>query len=256
MAPTSPFDFTGKTALVTGASRGIGAGIAEAFARHGATVLVNYLPDPAGAMRAEAEAVAARCGGGAEAIAGDVSKTADVSAMLDAIKAKHGGLDILVANAGILRDRSLAKMSDDEFESVLDVNLGGVFRCLRGAAQGALREGGRVVALASVAGQVGFFGQANYAPSKAAVIALVKVAARELARKKITVNAIAPGFIRTAMTETMPPEVIEKTAEQVPLGEWGEVADIVHAALFLCSSGARYITGHVLNVNGGFHMGT
>ncbi len=247
------FDLSGKIALVTGASRGIGAGIATALAQYGAHVIVNYFPDPEGRMRTEAEQVAAACSS-AEVLAGDVSKTTDVAEMFATIQARHGGLDVLVANAGILRDRSLAKMSDDEFESVLDVNLGGVFRCLR-AATGAMREQGRIVALASVAGQMGFFGQANYAPSKAAVIALVKVAARELARKKITVNAIAPGFIKTTMTESMPAEVIAKTAAQVPLGEWGEVADIVHAALFLCSGGARYITGQVLNVNGGFYMG-
>lgn len=250
----SPFDLSGKIALVTGASRGIGAGIAQALAENGAHVLVNYFDDPAGANRAEAEAVVRACRS-AELCAGDVSKTADVTAMFAQIQQKHGGLDVLVANAGILRDRTLAKMSDEEFESVIDVNLGGVFRCFRAATTG-VREGGRIVALASVAGQMGFFGQANYAPSKGGVISLVKVAARELARRKVTVNAIAPGFITTAMTATMPPEVIAKTAAQVPLGAWGEIADIVHATLFLCSPGARYITGHVLNVNGGFYMGS
>ncbi len=248
-----PFSLSGKIALVTGASRGIGAGIATALAGQGAHVILNYFADPDGRNRAEAEVVAGQCRS-AELLAGDVSKTADVTAMFDTIKATHGGLDVLIANAGILADRTLAKMSDAEFESVIDVNLGGVFRCLR-AASSVVRGDGRIVALSSVAGQMGFFGQANYAPSKAGVIALVKVAARELARKKITVNAIAPGFITTAMTATMPPEVIKKTADQVPLGCWGEVADIVHATLFLCSNGARYITGHVLNVNGGFYMG-
>jgi 3-oxoacyl-[acyl-carrier protein] reductase len=187
-------------------------------------------------------------------IEADVSKSDEVNRMFTAIGNKHGGLDILVANAGILRDRTMTKMTDDEFQSVIDVNLRGVFHCIR-AASPMLREHGRVVAMASVAGQMGFFGQANYAPSKAAVIALVKVAARELARKKITANAIAPGFIETAMTEGMPDEVTRKTLEQIPLGTKGQVEDIVHAALFLCSNGARYITGHVLNVNGGFYMG-
>ncbi|MBS0658828.1 MAG: 3-oxoacyl-ACP reductase FabG [Verrucomicrobia bacterium] len=250
----SPFDLSGKIALVTGASRGIGAGIAQALSAHGAHVLVNYFDDPAGVNRGEAETVVQSCRS-AELCAGDVSKTADVSAMFAHIQEKHGGLDVLIANAGILRDRTLAKMTDEEFESVIDVNLGGVFRCFRAATTG-VREHGRIVALSSVAGQMGFFGQANYAPSKGGVISLVKVAARELARRKITVNAIAPGFITTAMTATMPPEVIAKTAAQVPLGAWGEIADIVHATLFLCSPGARYITGHVLNVNGGFYMGS
>jgi 3-oxoacyl-[acyl-carrier protein] reductase len=249
----SAFDLTGKTALVTGASRGIGAGIALGLASHGAHVVLNYFADPAGVNRAEAEAVASQCPE-AMLIEADVSKSADVNRMFTAVSQRHGGLDILIANAGVLRDRTITKMTDEEFQSVIDVNLRGVFHCIRAAAP-MLRENGRVVAMASVAGQLGFFGQANYAPSKAAVIALIKVAARELARKKITANAIAPGFIETAMTEGMPDEVTRKTLEQIPLGAKGQVDDIVHAALFLCSSGARYITGHVLNVNGGFYMG-
>ena len=248
-----PFDLTSKLALVTGASRGIGAGLALGLAANGARVILNYFADSAGVNRAEAEAVAKQCPG-AILIGADVSKSADVNRMFAEIGTTHGGLDILIANAGIIRDRSIVKMSDDEFQSVIDVNLRGVFHCIRAAAP-LLRENGRVVAMASVAGQMGFFGQANYAPSKAAVIALTKVAARELARKKITANAIAPGFIETAMIEGMPDEVTRKTLEQIPLGSKGQVADIVHAALFLCSSGARYITGHVLNVNGGFYMG-
>ncbi len=251
--PSNPFDLSGKTALVTGASRGIGAGIARGLASHGARVVLNYFADPAGVNRAEAEVVASHCPD-SMLIEADVSKSDDVNRMFTAIGNKHGGLDILVANAGILRDRTMTKMTDDEFQTVIDVNLRGVFHCIR-AASPMLRENGRVVAMASVAGQMGFFGQANYAPSKAAVIALIKVAARELARKKITANAIAPGFIETAMTEDIPEEVTRKTLEQIPLGAKGQVDDIVHAALFLCSNGARYITGHVLNVNGGFYMG-
>jgi 3-oxoacyl-[acyl-carrier protein] reductase len=250
---SNPFDLTGKTALVTGASRGIGAGIALGLASHGARLILNYFADSEGRNRAEAEAVASQCPD-SMLIDADVSISADVNRMFTAIGKKHGGLDILIANAGILRDRTITKMTDDEFQSVIDVNLRGAFHCIR-AASPLLRESGRIVALASVAGQMGFFGQANYAPSKAGVIALIKVAARELARKKITANAIAPGFIETAMTEGMPDEVTRKTLEQIPLGTKGTVEDIVHAALFLCSGGARYITGHVLNVNGGFYMG-
>jgi 3-oxoacyl-[acyl-carrier protein] reductase len=250
---SNPFELTGKTALVTGASRGIGAGIALGLASHGARLILNYFADSEGRNRAEAEAVASQCPD-SMLIEADVSISADVNRMFTAIGKKHGGLDILIANAGILRDRTITKMTDDEFQSVIDVNLRGAFHCIR-AASPLLRENGRIVALASVAGQMGFFGQANYAPSKAGVIALIKVAARELARKKITANAIAPGFIETAMTEGMPDEVTRKTLEQIPLGTKGTVDDVVHAALFLCSSGARYITGHVLNVNGGFYMG-
>ena len=249
----NPFDLSGKTALVTGASRGIGAGLARGLAANGAHVVLNYFADPAGVNQKEAEVVAAQCPN-STLLEADVSKSDEVNRMFTAIGNKHGGLDVLVANAGILRDRTITKMTDDEFQSVIDVNLRGTFNCIRAAAP-LLRENGRIVALASVAGQMGFFGQANYAPSKAAVIALVKVAARELARKKVTVNAIAPGFIETTMTEGMPEEVTRKTVEQIPLGAKGQVDDIVHAALFLCSRGAHYITGHVLNVNGGFYMG-
>ena len=251
--PTNPFDLTGKLALVTGASRGIGAGIALALAQSGARVILNYFADPDGKNRAEAEAMGAQCPGSV-LMEADVSKSEEVNRMFTVIGTQHGGLDILIANAGIIRDRTITKMTDDEFQSVIDVNLRGVFHCIR-AATPLLRENGRVVTMASVAGQMGFFGQANYASSKAAVIALTKVAARELARKKITANAIAPGFIETAMTQDMPDEVTRKTLEQIPLGTKGQVDDIVHAALFLCSPGARYITGHVLNVNGGFYMG-
>ena len=173
--------------------------------------------------------------------------------MMSRIEAECGGLDILVNNAGILRDRTIRKMSEEEWQSVLDVNLTGPFHCFRQALP-ILRPGARIVSLASVSGQLGLFGQANYAASKAGLIALTKVAARELAKRQITVNAIAPGFIQTEMTQDLPAEVAERALAAVPVGRFGQIADVVNAALFLCSEDARYVTGQVLNVNGGYFM--
>jgi 3-oxoacyl-[acyl-carrier protein] reductase len=248
-----PFDFTGKVALVTGGSRGIGAGIVHALARRGALCVINYVWDPEHRNASDAEAVAfpfinqtfcAEC---------DVGDAAQVEAMMNRIESRFGALDILINNAGILRDRTIKNMSDEEWQSVLRVNLTGAFHCTR-AALPLLRSGGRIVNIASVSGQLGFFGQANYAASKAGIIALTKVAARELARDRITVNAIAPGFIETEMTRGLPDAVVKQTLAKLPMARFGEIADVVSAALFLCSEDARYITGQVLNVNGGFFM--
>lgn len=246
------FDFSGKIALVTGSSRGIGASVIRALDHAGATCIVNYVNDPDGKNRADAEEVAASLRNPAilECDVGDASR---VSAMMDQVCDKFGGLDILVNNAGILRDRTLKKMSVEEWDSVLRVNLTGPYHCIQRSLD-VMREGGRIVNLASVAAFTGFFGQANYASSKAGLVALTKVAARELARRKITSNAVAPGFISTDMTRDMPEEVTAQFNAQIPLGEFGEVDDIAGAILFLCSDAARYITGQVIHVNGGFYM--
>jgi 3-oxoacyl-[acyl-carrier protein] reductase len=246
------YDFSGKVALVTGSSRGIGAGLIAAFDQRGARCVVNYVADPAGQNKADAEHVA---GGLRDALATqcDVGDPVQVGAMMDKVRDKFGRLDILVNNAGILRDHSLKKMSAEEWESVLRVNLTGAFNCIQHANE-LLPNDARIVNVASVSGQMGFFGQANYAASKAGLMALTKVAARELARRQITVNAIAPGFVTTEIIRDMPAEVTDRFLEQIPLGRVGEVEDVVGAVLFLCSSGARYITGQVLHVNGGFFM--
>ena len=157
-------------------------------------------------------------------------------------------------NSGVIRDRTIKKMAMEEFESVLRVNLTGTFTVTQKAAA-ILRNGGRIVNLSSVSGQMGLFGQANYSSSKAAIIALTKVSAREFARQNITVNAIAPGFIDVGMSKALPDEVTQNFIKQIPLGRLGEVNEVVTAALFLASPMASYITGHVLNVNGGFYMG-
>lgn len=247
-----PYDFTGKFALVTGSSRGIGAGLVRALNDCGARCVVNYVGDREGRNRAEAEVVAASLRNPV-LIECDVGDRAQAKAMMSRIEDDCGALDILINNAGVLRDRTIGKMSEEEWESVLRVNLTGTFHCTQEALP-ILRPGGRIVNLASVSGQLGLFGQANYAASKAGIIAFTKVAAREFARRQVTVNAIAPGFIQTDMTHDLPAEVVERSLAALPMGHFGEIADVVNAALFLCSREAGYITGQVLNVNGGYYM--
>ncbi len=245
-------DFSGKSVLVTGSSRGIGAALVSAFAARGARCVINYVADGQGRNRSDAERVAGSVPQ-ALVIQCDVGEPAQVKSMIEEIGQQFGGLDILVNNAGLLRDRTLQKMSADEWASVLRVNLTGAFNCIQ-QASGILRSGGRVVNLASLSGQVGFFGQANYAASKAGLIALTKVAARELARREITVNAVAPGFLNAGMGQGMPEDVAKGFLAQIPLGRWGTFDDVVPAVLFLASPLAGYITGQVLHINGGFYM--
>jgi 3-oxoacyl-[acyl-carrier protein] reductase len=246
------FDFSGKVALVTGSSRGIGAGIVTALGKRGARCIVNYFEEGQGRNQADAERVAAEIQG-AKVIQCDVSKAEQVASLAEAIQRDFGGLDILVNNAGLLRDKSIKKMTAEDFEAVMRVNLFGPFYTIQKLIE-LMRPEGRILNMASVAALAGFFGQANYAASKAGLIAITKVAARELARSKITVNAIAPGFIDTEMTKGMPEDVTKKFVEQIPLGRFGTVDDIVGAALWLCSPYARYVTGQVIHVNGGFYM--
>ena len=249
----SDLDFTGKVVLVTGSSRGIGAEMIKAFGARGAKCIVNYFTDPQGQNKADAEAVAKELTQ-PRLIDCDVTKPDQVEAMMNQIREEHGGLDVLVNNSGIIRDRTIKKMTLEEFENIIRVNLAGTFTVTQ-KAMPILRSGGRVINMSSVSGQMGLFGQANYSSSKAAIIALTKVSARELARQNITVNAIAPGFIDVGMSKGMPDEVTESFKKQIPLGRLGDVQEIVNAALFLASPMASYITGHVLNVNGGFYMG-
>ncbi len=249
----SDFDFTGKVVLVTGSSRGIGAAIIKAFGKGGATCVVNYVTDPHGHNKADAESVAKELKDPL-LIECDVTRPEQAESMMKQIQDRHGGLDLLINNSGIIRDRTIKKMSMEEFESVLRVNLVGTFIVTQKAAA-ILRNGGRIVNLSSVSGQMGLFGQANYSSSKAAIIALTKVSAREFARQNITVNAIAPGFIDVGMSKGMSEEVTQNFIRQIPLGRLGNVNEIVDATLFLASPMASYITGQILNVNGGFYMG-
>ena len=250
---TDPLDFSGKVVLVTGSSRGIGAAMIQRFGDRGAQCVVNYIGDPDGTNKTDATNVAK---GLKEPLVVEcnVTSSEQVEAMMKQISERFGGLDVLVNNSGIIRDRTMKKMAFEDFESVVRVNLAGTFNVTKHAAA-ILRRGGRVINLSSVSGQMGLFGQANYSSSKAAIIALTKVSARELARQQITVNAIAPGFIDVGMSKGMPDEVTDNFKKQIPLGRLGEASEIVDAALFLASPMASYITGHVLNVNGGFYMG-
>src|SRR6266403_1062290 len=248
-----PFDFSGKVALVTGSSRGIGAELIKAFGKRGAHCVVNYVVDPAGQNKSDAEKVANELKDPL-VVECDVIKPDEAETMMKQIQDRHGGLDVLVNNSGIIRDRTIKKMSTEEFESVLRVNLTGTFTVTQKAAA-ILRNGGRIVNMSSVSGQMGLFGQANYSSSKAAIIALTKVSAREFARQNITVNAIAPGFIDIGMSKGVPREAMQSFIQQIPLGRLGGVNEVVNAVLFLASPMASYITGQVLNVNGGYYLG-
>lgn len=250
---SNPLDFSGKVVLVTGSSRGIGAEMIKAFGKHGAQCVVNYVADPQGQNKTDATNVAKDLNEPL-VIECDVTQPAQVEAMMKQIQDRHGGLDILVNNSGIISDRSIKKMSIDDFESVIRVNLTGTFIATQNATT-ILRNAGRIINMSSVSGQMGLFGQANYSSSKAGIIALTKVSAREFARQNITVNAIAPGFIDVGMSKGVPDEAMQNFIKQIPLGRLGDVSEIVNAALFLASPMASYITGHVLNVNGGFYMG-
>jgi 3-oxoacyl-[acyl-carrier protein] reductase len=250
---SNPLDFSGKVVLVTGSSRGIGAEMIKAFGARGAQCVVNYVADVQGQNKDDAMSVAKEL---IEplVIDSDVTQPQQVEAMMKQIQDRHGGLDILVNNSGIISDRSIKKMSLNDFESVIRVNLTGTFIVTQKAAA-ILRNAGRIINMSSVSGQMGLFGQANYSSSKAGIIALTRVSAREFARQNITVNAIAPGFIDVGMSKGVPEEAMQSFVKQIPLGRLGDVSEIVNAALFLASPMASYITGHLLNVNGGFYMG-
>jgi 3-oxoacyl-[acyl-carrier protein] reductase len=248
------FIFTGKVVLVTGSSRGMGAAILEAFARTGATCLVNYVDDAEGKNRADADDTASHLRSlnvPVHILEADVSRFESVEALMKRIQETHGGLDILVNNAGILRDKTVKKMTPSDWQAVIDTNLTGVFHCAKLGAE-ILRDGGRMVNISSVAAFAGFHGQANYAAAKAGVIALTKVLAKELARRKITVNAIAPGVIETPMLGGMKPEVLAEYIKQIPIGRLGRPADVAHAVLFFASEESEYTTGQVLPVTGGW----
>lgn len=243
----------GKTALVTGASRGIGRAIALCLAAEGARVAINY----AGNVKAAEEVKAAieAAGGTASLCQADIADSAAVEAMVANVVKEFGTIDILVNNAGITRDTLLMRMKDEDFAKVLDTNLKGVFYCTKAVSKLMMKKrSGRIVNMASVVGLVGNAGQTNYAAAKAGVIGFSKSAAKELASRGITVNVVAPGFIGTDMTAGLPESVKEKMLTDIPLGRMGEPEDVASAVLFLASDQASYITGQVVNVDGGMVM--
>lgn len=243
----------GRHALVTGASRGIGRAVALAFAAEGASVALNFAGNVAAAEAVRAEIESA--GGKAVLVPADVSDENAVEDMVKTVTEAFGSIDILVNNAGITRDGLLLRMKEEDWDAVLNTNLKGVFLCTKAVSKFMMKKRyGRIVNMASVVGVTGNASQANYAAAKAGVIGFTKAMAKELASRGITVNAIAPGFIRSDMTDVLPDKVKEAMLAEIPLGRAGEPADVAKAALFLASDQAAYITGQVLKVDGGMVM--
>ncbi|EOA9888198.1 3-oxoacyl-[acyl-carrier-protein] reductase [Staphylococcus aureus] len=242
-----------KSALVTGASRGIGRSIALQLAEEGYNVAVNYA-----GSKEKAEAVVEEIkakGVDSFAIQANVADADEVKAMIKEVVSQFGSLDVLVNNAGITRDNLLMRMKEQEWDDVIDTNLKGVFNCIQKATPQMLRQrSGAIINLSSVVGAVGNPGQANYVATKAGVIGLTKSAARELASRGITVNAVAPGFIVSDMTDALSDELKEQMLTQIPLARFGQDTDIANTVAFLASDKAKYITGQTVHVNGGMYM--
>lgn len=243
----------GKTALVTGASRGIGKEIALELARNGANVIVNY----AGNKQLAEQVVDQIRSLGRESIAiqADVANNDAVEKMVKEIVGKFGSLHILVNNAGITRDQLLMRMKEADWDDVLNTNLKSVFLTTKAVSRQMIRQReGRIINISSIVGVSGNAGQANYVAAKAGIIGLTKSAAKELASRNITVNAVAPGFITTDMTEQLPEEVKNELSEQIPLARLGDPKDIAYSVAFLASDKSSYITGQTIHVNGGMYM--
>ncbi len=242
-----------RIAVVTGASRGIGRGIALEFARRGATVVVNYVSSAAAAENVVQEIC--RAGGQAIAVQADVSNFEQAGSLIQAALDAYGRVDILVNNAGTTRDALIMRMKEEEWDTVITTNLKSAWNCCKAVVRPMLKQRyGRIINMTSVSGIVGNEGQSNYSASKAGLIGLTRSLARELASRTITVNAVAPGFVATDLTAKLPANIAERLNEHIPLGRWGTVEDVAYAVAFLASDEAGYITGHVLSVDGGLAM--
>jgi 3-oxoacyl-[acyl-carrier protein] reductase len=245
---------SGKVALVTGGSRGIGRAICQRLAVLGAQVVVNYVSNPAAAD--ETVALIENAGGQARSSRFDVAEAAQVQPAIEAMIEQCGRIDILVNNAGITRDGLLMKMKEESWDQVLDTNLKGAFTCIKAVSRPMMKQRwGRIVNISSVIGFMGNAGQVNYAAAKAGLVGLTRSAARELASRSITVNGVAPGYIDTDMTSELTPEIKEKILAEIPLGSMGSAEDVAAAVAFLVTDEARYVTGQFLHVNGGMFMG-
>jgi 3-oxoacyl-[acyl-carrier protein] reductase len=245
-------DLSGKVALVTGSGRGIGKAIAQKLAEAGATVVINDVADEAAATAQEIKTA----GQPSLFIKANVSSAADVNPMFEKIVAAYGKVDILVNNAGITRDNITLRMSDEEWDAVLNVNLKSVFVCTRAALKYMMKQRyGRIVNISSITGIVGNPGQVNYSAAKAGIIGITRSVAKEMASRQITVNAVCPGFIETEMTQKIPEKIKEAYSQRIPLGFFGSPRDIAEAVAFLASDEARYITGQFLCVDGGMIAG-
>jgi 3-oxoacyl-[acyl-carrier protein] reductase len=243
----------GKVAIVTGAGRGIGRAIALQFAEYGSKVVINYRSSIS--QVEELLNLIKNAGGEAIAVQADISKEEEAKKLIDEAVKQFGRLDVLVNNAGITKDNLMMRMSETDFDSVIDINLKGTFFCMKHAANLMLKQrSGKIINISSVVGITGNIGQVNYAASKAGVIGMTKAAARELASRGITVNAVAPGFIDTDMTEALSDKVKEATIASIPLKRYGVASEVAGAVSFLASEAANYITGQVLQVDGGMVM--
>jgi 3-oxoacyl-[acyl-carrier protein] reductase len=243
----------GRVAVVTGGSRGIGLAIARFLAEDGASVVVSGRD--AARLDAAARELEACGGGGVLAVAADAAKREDADRLVGAARERFGRLDVVVNNAGITRDQLLVRMTDDDWDQVMDTNLRGVFLMTRAAAKAMMRQrSGRIINVSSTAGAMGNPGQVNYSAAKAGVVGLTKAAARELAHWSILVNAVAPGLIETDMAATIPAEAREALLQQVPLKRIGATREVAEVVRFLAGDGASYVTGQVIHVNGGLYM--